>query len=178
MKTVSPSGVKSSFIDFYRINSEADFKENLEAGVWGIREPREIYENLPRMTGPWRNSSIDKRWLGAPQSSLMEVTGSTWSSCLEWHLIVICHDLVMERAITTNSSQNTNYRRCRADGISLRYVSQYSTTRTLGDWQEIGGLALEEQVLDEGTIPMTETDAHLDILITSTDVISRENTKD
>jgi hypothetical protein len=38
-------------MDFFRIHSEADFKENLEAGVWGIREPRETYENLPRMTG-------------------------------------------------------------------------------------------------------------------------------
>jgi hypothetical protein len=52
------------------------------------------------------------------------------------------------------------------------------TIRTLQDWQEIGGLALEEQMLDKGTIPMTETDAHLDILITSSGVISREDTKD
>jgi len=65
-------------------------------------------------------------------------------------------------------------------GYYDKFITEYKLQALSRGWNlpTLCGLALEEQVLDEGTIPMTETDAHLDILITSTDVISRENTKD
>lgn len=36
---------------FFRIHSEEDLCENLEAGVWGIREPRQTFGGQARPTG-------------------------------------------------------------------------------------------------------------------------------
>ncbi|PVG01353.1 nagb/rpia/CoA transferase-like protein [Serendipita vermifera] len=139
----------TSYMDFFKVHSVDDFEKNLVSGVWGIREPSELYQ------GQKRTSGID---------GLEETID-----------LILLPGMAFDRSLARLGHGKGYYDKFITDYRQL--LSTLSTSNTSTTSPLAIGLSLEEQIVEDETIPMTETDVYLDGLITPTGTVppSRSN---
>ena len=173
------SKVQTSHMQFYRMHDKEDYEKNLIPGVWGIREPGPLSGETLRSTG---ERFLNDRALltfkvfdqGSQGLDLILMPGLDVHAC--YPVINSVIGMAFDHDMARLGHGKGYY-----DHFIAKYRSHASTNgwskSTLGQRSMVVGilvtklcfsvaLALSEQIVDVGVIPMAEYDARLDSLVT------------
>jgi 5-formyltetrahydrofolate cyclo-ligase len=156
-------------MEFLRIHSKEDLQKNLVPGVWGIREPAVEHNGTPRETGLSSCFIVLHTHLTLPLTAT-----SPTSPPID---LILMPGMAFDKTFSRLGHGKGYYDRFIAayrasiEEAQKRHEVLLCTLKLALLWAVLisysGALSLEEQILEDGVIPMTETDVRLNMIVTA-----------
>ncbi|KAI6043990.1 hypothetical protein EDC04DRAFT_500647 [Pisolithus marmoratus] len=152
--TIVPEG---DYMDFVRLHNEEDY-HSLPIGLWGIREPTEQWNNEKRQSGRCYGYRSDHQYYLNTSPEVLHDSAEDLD-------VILLPGVAFDRSLSRLGHGKGYY-----DKFLSSYITGAKRPRPL-----LVALALQQQLLDAGSVPITDTDWKVDMIITPNDIVAKDD---